>query len=305
VAQTIYVGSTVRITANFQYWSSAATPVIQDPVTATATISDQNDNVLYSVTPVRQDVGIYYMDWTPPGPGTFIVNFVGVFSDGSQNDVTTVLNAIGIGSELGIPNSLEDDYYIEFYVNIFPLYIDPYDIQLIFPAAPLDEIFDLVYQYSQEANEITGIQNLAAADIPPEGMSWMVQAPYPSVTPFIREFVQANVCCALTRIYDPAQGADDLQVMLADLQVTRRYSVKATVNRITATTWCEIAGVLREELYRTTKFSGMRSVIRGSKTGVNPIPDRKIKHQEWVGWYPGRPWNRGNKFDNNDNGWYN
>src|SRR5204863_8462802 len=117
---------------------------------------------------------------------------------------------------------------------------------LLFPEADPVEIIELIYQFSVEANDVNeSIQ----PDIP---------------TPLMREYVFASTACALTRIYDPSAGDILSEISLDDLSIHSQREIKDLVTRSNATTWCELAAVLRAELYRFTSKSGIKAIVKGS-----------------------------------------
>ena len=61
------------------------------------------------------------------------------------------------------------------------------------------------------------------------------------------EYVRAATCCELTRVYGNG-GDDELSVRLGDLSITNKNLPRNTLSRANATTWCQIAAMLRKEM---------------------------------------------------------
>ena len=167
-------------------------------------------------------------------------------------------------------DNLEKDEYIGFLINPTPFLVDPEVIQPYFSEASLYEISLLVYDSSQEI-----------VDFFDDGQ--YTQHITPTIQSTLEDFVIANVCCNLMRIYDFGNGANQLSVELGDLKISQNNPIKSQVNRSNATTWCELAGVIRNEIYSLSSRSGMKAVMKGSRHW-NPIPKRRVEYQEWRSW---------------------
>lgn len=171
--------------------------------------------------------------------------------------------------------SLGADQFLNFLVDPTPFILDPESFLATFPDSNLFEVSELIYQYSLEAQNMTiGVPGPLPSDL---------STLDPMQMQTVYDFVEASVNCALSRIYDISGGADSSTITLGDLTITNRYTEKASVNRSNATTWCELAGVIRNELFAIGKRSGMRAVLKGSNY-FNPIPPRQIQHIEWRSW---------------------
>ena len=223
-------------------------------------------------------------------------NLPNVYVDMPSTDATPVFNQSGavyyqnntqyrlkISSTIAASNqppydNLEKDQYIGFLVNPSPFLVDPEAIQPYFPEASLYEISLLVYDASQEI-----------VDFFDDGQ--FTQPITPTIQSTLEDFVVADVCCSLMRIYDFGNGSNQLSVELGDLKVSQNNPIKSAVNRSNATTWCELAGVIRNEVYNLSVRSGMHAVMKGSRFR-NPIPKRHIEYQEWRSWGRDRGQNR-------------
>lgn len=275
----ISVGKTVRITATFRGWIPAtpSSTIDQDPTSVSLAVLDDSNNILSTPAPIRDDIGIYHYDWTPSAPGTFIIQFTATYSNGLPEQINTEFTVIPVSGSFSIPlsaNSLVQDQYIQFMINPQPMLLDPEEFLITWPDASLFQISELVYQYSQEVFNIL-------KDWPQDTLATLMTDNI--VTQTALDFVEAAVNCALSRTYDITQGADISQITLGDLTIATTRSLKDNPSRATATTWCELAGVIRNELYQLSKRSGMKAMLKGSKY-CNPIPMRRIQHIEWKDW---------------------
>lgn len=277
--ENIYVGSTTTLTTQFQD-DSSATPSFFDPTVITYKVKNSSLAIIASGTPTRLSLGVYSFNWVAISPGDYTAEFDVTYEDTSTGVIPVHLHAIVPGSSEDIENPpalLDEDVTFVFLVGVSPLIVDPEEFLALFPDAPLSDVAELIYNYSSEAFEITGKTD---------------------ITPTVREFVFAAVACALSRIYDIAAGGDEIQIGLADLSVTRRSSSgERAMTRATANTWCELAGVIRAELLRYGKMSGMRAIMRGEKSGDPHMPVRKVRAQEFRHWSQDEATTRGNQFN--------
>jgi hypothetical protein len=131
---------------------------------------------------------------------------------------------------------------IYFAPDIEPIYLDPEQLLPYFPDASMLEVGEFIYTYS---TEIKGIYKLLDTE---DG----------SNIPFVAlEYIRAATCCELTRVYGNG-GDDELSVSLGDLSITNKSLPRTTLSRANATTWCQIAAMLRKEML-TTRV-GIRAV---------------------------------------------
>jgi hypothetical protein len=160
--------------------------------------------------------------------------------------------------------SLREEYELIFTSGTTArLYVDPAELQILFPDAPYVEIFELVRMFSLEMKE--AFNYTATSEIPLD----------------VQEYIKAATACALTRLYDigGTGGPGDLTFRLGDLSVESPSQVRNEVTRANASNWCELAAVLREELLRTSSGAGMRAIVKGSNY-PNPMPCRVIRHKD-------------------------
>lgn len=243
------VNDTVRVKVTFNSWSDGDEQVPDDPDSVVVNILDSDGDVLSTDSPTPSgDYATYYYDWTPTSEGTFTVQFVGTFSDDSV-DVVPVEFTVG-GPET--VTTLGIDYEISFAAGLSPLYLDPEDFLPLFPDARAIEIATFIKLYSEEMDLL-----FAGKDL----------------TNTAYDYIRAATACALSRVYSEGEG-NESSFALGDLQVTTRNTPKTSVNRANATTWCELAAVLRSEMYRGR--AGMKPVVKGSNF-ENPMPIRTLK----------------------------
>jgi hypothetical protein len=158
--------------------------------------------------------------------------------------------------------SLNEDFEIVFSSGTTArLFIDPAELVSMFPEAAPIEIFDFVRMYSLEMQEMFQFK------------------PDDAIPLDVQEYVRAATACALTRL-GVGGMANEQSVQLGDLQVsTSRGRATQPITRLTASTWCELAGALREELTRSQMGAGIRAVVKGSNF-PNPMPSRRIRRKD-------------------------
>lgn len=144
------------------------------------------------------------------------------------------------------------------------LFIDPSELTSLFPDATYMQIYELVHIYSLEAAKLLDLD--VTEEIPPNA----------------RDYVLAATACALSRLYDLSGigSGGDGAFRLGDLSVesARSGGSPSQMTRATASTWCELAAVLRDELVKGTGAT-IRVIVKGSAY-PNPIPCRVIREKE-------------------------
>lgn len=248
-----FLGATQRVSVTFFSWDSInGVNVEEDPDTVKVRIYDTSpspDLLLSTEVPVNESTGTYSYDWTSTEIGDFNVQFYGVFTDDS---VAISNNYFEVYDEV-IPASspLGTDFELIFASSLTPLYLDPEELAIFFPDAPLVDIAEQIHYASLTA------------------MPYLVNG---EVTPLILEYVQAMAACALSRNYDPTGnmgmgGGQEDSVTLGDLMVKSGSGAAsrggAAINRGNAATWCELAMVLRKELMRSK--AGMRATQKAQR----------------------------------------
>lgn len=213
---------------------------------------------------VRQSTGAYSYVWEVPVDADiapYVARWEGEIHgvDAGGEELFEVIIPGSVNTGTGSTATLKEDQELVFFSDAKPMYVDPDELTPLFPDATYVEIVEFIYYYSLEAMELLGL------DVDDE----------PSNT--ARDFVRAAAACALSKIYDYSGVGDETSVKLGDLSITNRAFPKSTVDRRTATTWCELAGALRLELTRGA--TGLKVVVRGSNY-KNPIPVRTLRRHD-------------------------
>lgn len=266
MAVPIYVNQTQQITVTFYgFLGEDVDPEPEDPTTVEVRIYNTDttpDTLLDTVTPDGGDsTGQFVYLWTPTTTGNFNVQFFGEFFD-SSTDVVNNFFTVYEDTNAPISNTLEADQTILYLGVLDPMYLDPAEIQLIFPDATNVEISELIHQFSLEVKKIEKLQDDED----------------PSYTGL--EYIYAATCCSLSRIYDDISAGSEASFRLGDLEVSNRGTSKTTVNRGNATSWCELAAALRAELLANNV--GLKRLSKGRGAGDCPwlIPSRKLKRYD-------------------------
>jgi hypothetical protein len=239
---TILVNDTVRLKVKFIDLDANGNQVEVAPVSVTLTISDSTNTVIVTTAASQLSSSEFYYDYTPSIAGTYKVSFSGILENNTTINVNQQIYVSTPTEDYRPTVFLREDEVIVFAADIEPLYLDPDQLTPYFPdAAPL-EIGEFIHNYSQE------IKNIFKFLDTEDG----------SNVPFIAlEYIRAATCCELTRVYGNG-GDDELSVRLGDLSITNRSLPRVSLSRANATTWCQIAAMLRKEML-TTKV-GIRAV---------------------------------------------
>jgi len=220
----ILVNDTVRLKVKFIDVDTEGNQIEVAPVSVLMSIKNSDNQTVISTNPTALNIYEYYYDYTPTTAGTYRVFFTGILQDYKP----TVF--------------LREDEIIAFAADIEPLYLDPEQLLPYFPDASLLEIGEFVHNYSIEIKNIFKL--LATED--------GTNIPF---TAF--EYIRAATCCELTRVYGNG-GDDELSVRLGDLSITNKNLPRNTLSRANATTWCQIAAMLRKEML--TSKVGIKAV---------------------------------------------
>jgi hypothetical protein len=248
---TILVNDTVRLKVKFIDVDAYGNQIEVAPTSVLMTISNSSNEIIISTAPTSLTQYEFYYDYTPTEAGTYKVSFTGIL----ENNTT-----INVNQQIYVSTPTEDykptvflmqDETIYFAPDIEPIYLDPEHLLPYFPDASLLEIGEFIYNYSLE---IKGIYKLLDTE---DGTN----------IPFIAlEYIRAATCCELTRVYGNG-GDDELSVTLGDLSITNKSLPRTTLSRANATTWCQIAAMLRKEML-TTKV-GIKAV---QPKGIPTLP---------------------------------
>lgn len=253
----IVLNETIHISVVFKTWSTVTeSSQEEDPVTSRVDVYTDLTSATptlvgtYSLT--QDSAAHYHYDWTPTSTGDFLVQIVGVFADTSQdiiNNEFTVSFSPGSTSSQG----LGDDYVVEFTGVLDPLYIDPEIIQEFYPEASLAEIAEEAFRVSLQVQK------------------WYPDGDLPHLA---YEYMEAAILCSISRKYEGANGSDS--VMLGDLMVSNKGAGN-TKTRADAGNWCEIAGVLLDDMKR---FRAKVRSTRKASTWPNPVAARQLRRKD-------------------------
>lgn len=250
-------GETITIRVVFRDWEDDedgfGSPIDPDTVEVNIYSGAEFETLETTQPAVKEDVGIYSYDFKSMSAGTFKVEFVGTFSDGS---ISKAGNEITVGSE-GEKTFLGANQELVFLSDLSPLLVDPEELQLFYTEATLLEIAELIHRFSVEVQNLFGVLD-----------------EYPFV---VYEYIRAAVECALFRTYGIGLAGVGEDFTLGDLSVSNNTKTRTGVTRGDAGTPCELAAAIRQEMARNAR--GMKAVV----TGVNykrKIPSRHLKHAE-------------------------
>lgn len=254
-----YLNDTVRMSVTFRNWSPSGGGQPDDPDTVTTTLIDLSDDSETSLTPLAGDgEAEYYADWTPDAIGDFRLRFIGVFSDDSTDVVDQDFTVLESESDADdATGSLGAQVEITFAAGLDPMYISSEELQDIFPDAPLLDIAEQIFIASTEVKSILHLAD-DETDIPLVAL----------------DYVKAAAACSLSKVFEGSDISTMSNFRLGDLQVTNQPISKSIINRGNASSWCELAFALRNEMINES--TGMKAVVKGSAYR-NPIPHRRIR----------------------------
>ena len=238
----ILVNDTVRLKVKFIDVDNNGNQVEVSPVSVLMTITNSSNVLVISATPTSLSGSEFYYDYTPSAAGTYKVSFNGILANNTTISVNQQIYVSTPTEDYKPTVFLREDEIIAFAADIEPLYLDPEQLLPYFPDASLLEIGEFVHNYSIEIKNIFKLlETEDGTNIP--------------FTAF--EYVRAATCCELTRVYGNG-GDDELSVRLGDLSITNKNLPRNTLSRANATTWCQIAAMLRKEML--TSKVGMKAV---------------------------------------------
>jgi len=241
---TVLVNDKIRVRVKFvdsNQQTGQQVPV--SPVVVNLTIKDQNGQTVVNTTPVSVNSSEYYYDFTPTSAGTYTIIYTGNMADGSFITVNQTIYVNTPTTEYEPIVTLKSEEIIYFCSDINPLYIDPEELLPYFPDASLMEISEIAHHYSLEVKQIYSISDGTTNP----------QLPFN-----VYEYIKAATACELSKTYGYGND-DELSVKLGDLSVTNRSIPRSSVNRGNATTWCQMAAVLRREMLASkTSMKGVQ-----------------------------------------------
>lgn len=229
---SIYVNDTVRFRVKFIDIDAFDNEIPVQPISVIFKLFDSNNNMLLSLTPSALNESEYYYDYVPTQPGTYKITFIAILSGNKTINSNQQVYVSTTDKDYKPTIFLREDEVIAFAPDVEPLYIDPEELLPYFPDAPLIEVGEYVHLYSVE---VKNILNLLDTE---DGSNLNTTA---------LEYIKAGTACELSRVYGGG-GDDELSVRLGDLSITNRNLPRNTLSRANATTWCQIAAVLRKEL---------------------------------------------------------
>lgn len=271
MSSNINVNQQVRVSTRFvDFDFDAGTDVLFDPTSVTAALYKfDSDTCMYvfqsALSPiVRVSTGVYYYDWVTPSNGKFKLVFVGSVPGATPSEIVNDrIFYVGTSEPTAL---LGTNTTIGFLSQLAPIYLDPEIISTYFSDVDLVEAAEIIYQLSTELDGWFGTGY--------------------EITPTMQEYLLAATLCKLTKIYVYDGGMSGFTnpgtFMLGDLQVTQNangsnsFNTKSG-NRGNASTWCELAALLREEL--TFSRTNFRAADRGANY-TNPIPSRALRKFE-------------------------
>jgi hypothetical protein len=238
----ILVNDTVRLKVKFIDVDTEGNQIEVAPATVLMSIRNSDDQIIISTNPTALNVYEYYYDYTPTTAGTYRVFFTGILQNNTTINVNQQIYVSTPTEDYKPTVFLREDEIISFAADIEPLYLDPELLLPYFPDASLLEIGEFIHNYSIEIKNIFKLLSTEdGTNIP--------------FTAF--EYIRAATCCELTRVYGNG-GDDELSVRLGDLSITNKNLPRNTLSRANATTWCQIAAMLRKEML--TSKVGMKAV---------------------------------------------
>jgi hypothetical protein len=238
----ILVNDTVRLKVKFIDVDTEGNQIEVAPATVLMSIRNSDDQIIISTNPTALNVYEYYYDYTPTTAGTYRVFFTGILENNTTINVNQQIYVSTPTEDYKPTVFLREDEIISFAADIEPLYLDPELLLPYFPDASLLEIGEFIHNYSIEIKNIFKLLSTEdGTNIP--------------FTAF--EYIRAATCCELTRVYGNG-GDDELSVRLGDLSITNKNLPRNTLSRANATTWCQIAAMLRKEML--TSKVGMKAV---------------------------------------------
>lgn len=230
---SILVNDTVRFKVKFVDVDSSGNQIEVSPVSVLFKLYDSNNTLLLTDNELTSiSSSEYYYEYIFAAAGTYKITFIGTLADSRSITVNQQVYVSTPDQDYKPTIFLREDEIIAFAPDIQPLYVDPEELIPYFPDAPLLEIGEFIHVYSQEIKEIFSLLDTD------DGSTLSFTA---------LEYIKAATACELSRVYGGG-GDDELSVRLGDLSITNRNLPRSTLTRANATTWCQIAAILRKEI---------------------------------------------------------
>lgn len=253
----MYLGDIARILVDFYKENDDGDLVLTDPDTIDLTIYDSDDIIIHEETlnneDHRLDEGKYEYQWSADQLGDFRFEFVATFDDGITQTVNYYITVILPSDEDTSGDVLGEDYELEFSTLVDNVFGDVEFISEFFPDAKHVHILDILYRLSKDVLTLRILN--------------------PQDDPDVYDYVKLAALCELSRIYDATSGGDEMSLSLGDFSIrTGGGESSETISAADASTWCELAWLLRRELFGAES----RQFVKGSKV-KNPMPERSLQ----------------------------
>jgi len=254
MSNIVLVNDTVRIKVRFVDTDpETGLQVDVEPSTVQVSIYDSEDTLIITASATESTASQYYYDFTPSAAGNYRITFIGTFIDSSFITVNQQIYVSTPTDEYKPVITLRADETITFAPDVEPLYLNPEEILNFYPDATLLEIGEIVHYYSMEVKQINSyLDTVTGADIPFNAL----------------EYIKAATACELSRTYAYGSPDDEMSVQLGDLTVVHKPISRTQIDRSSATTWCQLAAVIRREML--THKTGPKNV------SWKGLPTRKI-----------------------------
>ena len=254
MSNIVLVNDTVRIKVRFVDTDpDTGLQVDVEPSTVQVSIYDAEDTLMITASAIESTASQYYYDFTPSTAGNYKVTFIGTFIDSSFITVNQQIYVSTPTDEYKPVITLRADETITFAPDVEPLYLNPEEILNFYPDATLLEIGEIVHYYSVEVKQINSyLDTVTGADIPFNAL----------------EYIKAATACELSRTYAYGSPDDEMSIQLGDLTVVHKPISRTQIDRSSATTWCQLAAVIRREML--THKTGPKNV------SWKGLPTRKI-----------------------------
>lgn len=149
---------------------------------------------------------------------------------------------------------------VEFLGALTPFYLNPDEFISLYGGLTTLEVAEVILRFSAE------VEDWFKGDEPPL---------------VAYDYIRAAVECALSRTYEGYGGGEGETLTLGDLSVSNTSTSsrgRGGNDRFGASTPCEMAAVLRNEMRRLARGAGIRTVVAGSNY-KSPIPQRQLKNR--------------------------
>lgn len=266
----MYLGDVADIGVDFYRQTTSGEWVLSDPNSVDVTIYDSNDNVIHGPEQLtdednKVDKGVYEYEWVADQLGDFRFKFsadfpeavtmygMGAFGAGPSTTQTIeyYISVILPSDESTSGDVLGEDYELEFAATVDNVFGDVDHISEFYTDASAVHILDILYRLSKDVVDLK-LEN-------------------PAENPDVYEYVKLAALCELSRIYNPIMGGEETSLSLGDFSISTSRNSSGPVNYATASTWCEMAAVARDDLFGAK----VQRFVKGGKQ-KSPIPDRKL-----------------------------